>query len=120
MAVRSGMWDTVRMDLSKFRHPAWGVFVLPLALAIGSTFTPGQIRAWLLIAAVIAAVLTFHKTEYAGQSLKKTVPVGIGFLVLALIVFFIGRAMDTPVKAIQVASQQTPVAPPPPAPALPQ
>jgi hypothetical protein len=92
---------------------------LPLALAIGSTFTPGTIRAWLLVAAVVAAVLTFHKTEYAGQNLKKTVPVGIGFLGIALVVFFIGRAMDTPAKAVQVAQVTTKDKPPVSAPAVP-
>jgi hypothetical protein len=117
MAVRSGMWDNGRMgNLNRLSHPGWlGVVlplvVLPLALTIVSTFTPGTVRAGLLITAVVAAVWTFHKTDYAGQNLKKTGPAAVGFLVIALVVFFIGRAMDTPAKAVQVTAQNPAISP---------
>jgi len=93
------------MDTTKFRHPAWGVVVLPLALAVGATFTPEVIRGLLLIAAVIAATWTFYKTEFANRRKKHTAVAGFLFLLVAGLVFILGHSLDSSAKAAQTKKE---------------
>jgi hypothetical protein len=83
-----------RMDISKLKHPAWSGVVMPLALAVGSTFTPATIRGALLVLAVIAIAGTIHNTEFGAKRWRVT---GIALLIsttLAVGVFFIGSVVD--------------------------
>ena len=81
-------------DSSKLRQPAWTGVVLPLILAIGSTFSPDILRVILLAAAVIAVTWTFYLTKYSGRNFKKTALVGVGSIVLAFAIFAGGRILD--------------------------
>ena len=81
-------------NLKTLAHPGWVGVVLPLALAVGSTFSPDVIRGVLLIAAVIGATWTFHRTAFAGGSLKRTGIASLVLLVAALGVFALGHALD--------------------------
>jgi len=82
------------LDSSDLRHPAWRGVVLPLILAIGSTFSPDILRVILLAAAVIAVTWTFYLTKYGGRNFKKTALVGVGSIVLAFAIFAGGRILD--------------------------
>src|SRR6267143_2440811 len=82
------------LDSSDLRHPAWRGVVLPLILAIGSTFSPDILRVILLAAAVIAVTWTFYLTKYSGRNFKKTALVGVGSIVLAFAIFAGGRILD--------------------------
>jgi hypothetical protein len=82
------------MDFGRLSHPWWLGVVLPLALAIGSTFTPGTIRGWLLIAAVAAVAWTFHHTEFGGKRWRVTGIVILASIALAIGVFYIGQVVD--------------------------
>ena len=96
--------------------------VLPIALGVIATFSPGSIRVVLLVAAVIAATWTFHLTEFAGKEFMKTAPAFIVFMLAALIVFGVGHVIDDRAKAAITDSHKTspakpevtptPVAPP--------
>jgi hypothetical protein len=79
---------------SELRQPAWTGVVLPLILAIGSTFSPEILRGILLAAAVIAVTWTFYLTKYGGRNFKKTALVGVGSIVLAFAIFAGGRILD--------------------------
>lgn len=92
------------MDLSKLKHPAWSGIVLPLALAIGATFTPGTVRAALLIAAIVAVASTYHHTEHGGKRWKRTGAVAGVCLAIAIGVFFLGRVVDARSKPKETAA----------------
>jgi hypothetical protein len=86
------------MDVSKLYHPAWSGVVVPLMLAIGSTFTPATVRGVLLVAAVVSVAWTFHVTEFGGRQWKRT-GVVVGLCVAAAIgVFFVGQVVDAASK----------------------
>src|SRR6267143_6187649 len=80
--------------LTKLKHPAWTGLILPLALAVGSTFSPDILRVVLLGAMVIAITWTFYLTEFGGRNFKKTALVGVGSIVLAFAIFAGGRILD--------------------------
>src|SRR5882762_9258368 len=82
------------LDSSKLRQPAWTGVVLPLILAIGSTFSPDILRVVLLAGAVIAVTWTFYLTKYGGRNFKKTALVGVGSIVLAFPIFVGGLILD--------------------------
>jgi|ERR1022692_229149 hypothetical protein len=80
--------------INRLAHPGWVGVVLPLGLAIGSTFTPGTWRGALLIAAIVAVAWTIHNTEFGGKNWRRTgIAVAIA-TVIAIGVFFIGRIVD--------------------------
>ncbi len=79
--------------------------VFPLALAIGSTFSPQIIRGLLLVLAVAAATWTFHRTEFAAE---RSIFTGIAFVVFLMVacgVWFAGRTMDAPEKTDSILSR---------------
>jgi hypothetical protein len=96
------------MDLTKLKHPGWVGVVLPLALAIGSTLTPGTVRVWLLVAAVVAAIWIFHTTEFASRNLRKTLPAAGILLAIAVALFFVGRAFDSHARPTEEARKIPP------------
>src|ERR1700674_1908541 len=85
---------------SKLRHPAWTGIVLPLILAVGSTFSGDVIRGILLAAMVVSVTWTFHLTKYAGRDFKKTALIGVGSIVLAFTIFSGGRVLDARAKRL--------------------
>jgi hypothetical protein len=80
--------------LSKLSHPAWTGLILPLALGVGSTFSPNIVRLILLAAMIVAITWTFYLTEFGGKNFKKTVLLGVLSTVLAIAVFALGRRLD--------------------------
>jgi hypothetical protein len=86
-------------DLSKFKHSAWTGVVLPIALAIVSTFPLGSVRVWLLLGAVVAATVTFARTEFAKGRLKHTSAAFVVFIGMAIGVFLLGRSIELHAKA---------------------
>jgi hypothetical protein len=107
--------------INRLKHPSWVGIVLPLALAIGSTFSPAGLRATLLVLAVMAATWTFHYTELGGKKLKRTAPVGLALAVLALLIFLMGRRFDQSARGIPTAeNQQQTRTPDPPLPTPPE
>lgn len=60
----------------------------------------------------MAAVWIFHITEFANRRPKKTIPAAVVFLVIAVAVFFMGRAFDGRAKAAEQARSVPPVKPP--------
>jgi len=80
---------------SQFKQAAWTGVVLPIILAVFSTFSPVLLRAFLLAATVVAITWTFYLTEYGARNLKKTAIAGGASIVLAIALFFGGRFMDS-------------------------
>ena len=96
------------MDLAKLKHHAWSGVVMPIALAIGSTFTPGTVRDVLLIVAVMVVAWAFHNTEFGGKRWRRTaVVLGIASA-LAVGVFFVGQRIDAQQKPKQTATAPMP------------
>jgi hypothetical protein len=89
-------------DFSRLKHPAWTGVVLPMVLAIGSTFSPDALRVILLVTAVIATTWTFYVTEYGGRKFKKTALVAAGSIIAALAIFAGGHTFDAKAKVIPV------------------
>jgi hypothetical protein len=97
------------MNVAKLKHPAWVGIVLPIVLAIGATFSPEVLRALLLVAAVVAATWTFHKTEYASGKMRYTaLALGV-FLIFGIGIFFAGRALDARNKAHDQSKKELPL-----------
>jgi hypothetical protein len=88
------------LALSKFKHRAWTGIILPLALAIGATFSPDVLRVILLAAMVIAITWTFYLTEFGGRNFKKAALVGVVSIFLAFAIFAGGRILDA--RAIRI------------------
>src|ERR1035438_374136 len=94
LPMRFGTWDNTPMHLSRLQHPGWWGLVVPIGLAIGSTFTPETVRGVLLVAMIGAVAYTVHNTEFGARRWKVTgVAAGI-CAVLAIPIFFLGHAMD--------------------------
>jgi hypothetical protein len=91
--------------LTKLKHPAWTGVILPLALAVGATFSPDILRVVLLPAMVLAITWTFYLTEFGRRNFKKTALVGVGSIVLAFAIFAGGRILD------ERAARPAPIAP---------
>lgn len=91
------------MDFAKLKHPSWTGIVMPIGLAIGSTFTPGTVRGALLVAAVIAVAWTVHNTEFGGKRWKITSIILGVCAVLAVGVFFIGKVVDARASSRQMS-----------------
>jgi hypothetical protein len=98
--------------LEKLQHPGWVGVVLPFALAIGSTFTPGTVRVLLLLGAIAAATWVFYNTKLGAKSIGRTSVSFFVFLLVAGVVFFEGRRFDasqvspTQVTVTKVPEQQ--------------
>jgi len=92
---------------NRLRHPGWLGVVLPLILTAIGTFSPSTIRPILLGVAVLAAIWTFYRTEYAGQKSVKTVVAAAIFLIIGIAMFFAGRKHDAHDKEIQLVSSAT-------------
>lgn len=86
------------MDFSKLQHPGWWELVVPIGLAIGSKFTPETVRSALLIAAVGAVAWTVHHTAFGAGRWKVTGIAAAICSILAIVVFFFGRAVDAQQK----------------------
>ena len=91
---------------NRLQHPGWAEILLPIALAIGSTFSPRPLRFVLLISGVAAATWIFHTTKYAGRKLYKTIPAAAVFLVIATIVFWVGRTTEAKTPPTNPSIQQ--------------
>src|SRR5262245_34863821 len=87
--------------LSQLKHPGWLGVVLPIALAIGSTFTPQTVRGLLLLAAVAAATATFHRTEYGARKFRRSAVAMAVFLTVAVLIFVVGYMFDARSKPSQ-------------------
>jgi hypothetical protein len=98
---------------ARLQHPGWLGLIVPLILAIGSTFSPSSLRVILLVAAVVAATWVFHKTEYADGKLSKTIPAAFTFLFIASVIFLVGHRFDTRITS-GTAPPQSSSPPPPP------
>jgi hypothetical protein len=97
------------MNVSQLKHSAWSGVVLPLVLAVGSTFTGSVLRTGLLIAAIITVSLTYHHTQHGGKRWSRTGWVAGSCALLAIGVFYIGQFVDARTK---VASRNTATAAP--------
>lgn len=102
--------------IKQLQHPGWVGVVLPLLLAIASTFTPATLRAILLVLAVTAATWTFHYTELGGKKLKRTITAGLVLTALASLVFIMGRRSDQSARTVPAPSPQVTTTPVQPAP----
>lgn len=108
------MWDNGHMDLAKLQHPGWWGLVVPIGLAIGSTFTPGTVRSILLILMIGAVGWTIHNTEFGAKRWKVTgLAAGI-CAILAVLIFFLGRAMDARQKPKEQSARVMPAPGPSP------
>jgi hypothetical protein len=100
---------------NRLQHPGWEGSVFPLLLAIGSTFSPSILRPILLSIAFLAATWTFYHTDYAGRKRRGTIPAAAVFLLIAVILFFAGRAFDS-----HSTEAKTPTRPPATSPSVQQ
>jgi hypothetical protein len=80
--------------IERIQHPGWVGVILPLLLAIGSTFTPGMLRVVLLVVAVIAATWVFKRTELGKEGVWKTGLAALLFVAVAVGIFFLGHRFD--------------------------
>lgn len=97
-------YNPIVQIVNRVRHPDWVAVVLPLALAIGSTFTPGTLRVWLLVAAVGAATWIFYNTELGAKNIVRTIVASFVFLLIAAAIFLTGRRYDASRASITTQS----------------
>jgi hypothetical protein len=93
----------------RLQHPGWVGVILPLVLTIGSTFTPGKLRAALLVVAVISATWVFSRTPLGRERLWRPIVAFCVFLIIALGIFIVGQRFDSPAPntvAVQLPQTQ--------------
>lgn len=101
------------MDLGKLQHAGWWGLVVPVGLALASTFTPGTVRGVLLFLMICAVAWTVHHTEFGARRWKVTATAAALCAVVAIPVFLAGRALDARQKTHELARITPPPGPPP-------